>query len=51
GGNMTPGEFTGLVTAMIAIFPPLKRLTNVHAKLQKGVAAAQSIFALLDCGD
>ena len=46
--DLTPGEFTTFFLAMAAIIPPLKRLTDVHAELQKGVAAADSLFVILD---
>lgn len=47
-GDITAGTFMSVVGAMTAIMPPLKRLTNVHAQVQRGVAAAESIFAILD---
>ncbi|OUR64697.1 lipid A export permease/ATP-binding protein MsbA [Methylophaga sp. 42_25_T18] len=45
---ITPGSFISFVTAMFMILTPLKRLTKVNAKLQGGIAAADSIFTLLD---
>jgi subfamily B ATP-binding cassette protein MsbA len=45
---LTPGEFVGFVTAMSMLFEPIRRLTNVNATIQSGLAAAQAIFALLD---
>jgi subfamily B ATP-binding cassette protein MsbA len=33
---------------MIATIPPLKRLTSVQSQVQKGIAAADSIFQVLD---
>jgi ATP-binding cassette, subfamily B, bacterial MsbA len=45
---LTPGEFVGFVTAMSMLFEPIRRLTNVNATIQSGLAAAQGIFALLD---
>ncbi|MEN9849104.1 MAG: lipid export permease/ATP-binding protein MsbA [Pseudomonadota bacterium] len=42
------GGFVSLFTAMGMIFAPLKRLTKVNDQLQQGLAAAQSIFELLD---
>jgi subfamily B ATP-binding cassette protein MsbA len=33
---------------MIATIPPLKRLTSVQSRIQKGIAAADSIFEVLD---
>ncbi len=46
--EITPGAFTSFMTAMLAILPSLKKLTNVHVMIQRGVAAADSIFELLD---
>jgi subfamily B ATP-binding cassette protein MsbA len=46
--QITPGSFISFVTAMFMILTPLKRLTKINAKLQRGIAAAQSIFELLD---
>lgn len=46
--GMTPGTFTSLMLAMGAILPSLKRLTTVQSNLQRGVAAAQDLFAVLD---
>lgn len=46
--TITVGSFTSFVAAMFMILTPLKRLTKVNAKLQAGIAAAESIFALLD---
>jgi len=45
---LTPGEFVAFITAMSMVFEPVRRLTNVNATLQRGLAAAESIFALLD---
>ncbi len=45
---LTPGEFVAFITAMSMVFEPVRRLTNVNATLQRGLAAAESIFTLLD---
>jgi subfamily B ATP-binding cassette protein MsbA len=45
---LTPGEFVAFITAMSMVFEPVRRLTNVNAVLQRGLAAAESIFGLLD---
>jgi ATP-binding cassette, subfamily B, bacterial MsbA len=47
-GTITVGGFVSFFTAMAAIFSPLKRLTNVNSRLQKGLAAAKTVFALID---
>jgi subfamily B ATP-binding cassette protein MsbA len=46
--EISAGTFTAIFTAMIATIPPLKRLTTVQAQVQKGIAAADSIFRVLD---
>ena len=46
--TMSVGDFSGFITAMVLLMTPLKRLTNVNAMIQKGVAAASSIFILID---
>jgi len=46
--SMTVGDFSGFITAMVLLMTPLKRLTNVNAMIQKGIAAAGSIFSLID---
>ena len=44
----TPGEFSSFIAAMLLLMDPLKRLTDINAILQRGIAGATSIFALLD---
>lgn len=46
--EVSPGVFMSVLAAMVASIPPLKRLTNVHLLIQKGVAAAESIFEVMD---
>jgi len=46
--EVTAGIFMSVLGAMVATIPALKRLTNVHVLIQRGVAAADSIFELLD---
>ncbi len=41
-------DFTGFIAAMLLLMTPLKHLTNVNASLQRGLAAAESVFGLLD---
>ena len=47
-GRMTAGSFVALLTAMMAMLPSLKRITNVQSLVQRGVAAADRLFAILD---
>jgi len=46
--QLTPGQFIAFITAMSLLFEPLRRLTSINTDLQKGIAASESIFALLD---
>ncbi|AFJ02440.1 Lipid A export ATP-binding/permease protein MsbA [Methylophaga frappieri] len=46
--QITVGDFISFITAMMMLLTPMKRLTKVNAKLQAGIAAAESIFGLLD---
>ncbi len=47
-GAMTRGDFISFVTATALLLSPVKRLTGMNEYLQRGVAAAESIFALMD---
>jgi subfamily B ATP-binding cassette protein MsbA len=44
----TVGGFLSFVTAMLMLTAPLKRLTGVTESLQRGLAASESVFDLLD---
>jgi subfamily B ATP-binding cassette protein MsbA len=44
----TVGGFVSFLGAMLMLLAPLKRLTNVSAQLQRGLAGAESVFALID---
>ena len=44
----TVGSFLSFVAAMLMLTAPIKRLTGVSEHMQRGLAAAESIFALLD---
>ena len=46
--RMTVGTFASFFAAMGLIFPPIKRLTGINARLQRGIAAASSVFSLID---
>lgn len=46
--NITVGNFMSFVVAMMLLMPSIKRLTTVMPMVQRGVAAAESIFTLLD---
>ena len=46
--DFSAGEFMSFLTAMIAMFDPIKRITGVLQSMQKGLAAAESVFSFLD---
>ena len=46
--QLTVGGFVSFLTAMLMLLSPLKRLTSVNEPLQRGLAAAEMIFDLLD---
>ncbi len=42
------GTFMSYLTAMIMMFAPIKRLSEVNVTLQRGIAASESIYELID---
>ena len=46
--QLTVGGFVSFLAAMLMLLSPLKRLTSVSEPLQRGLAAAEMIFDLLD---
>ncbi len=42
------GTFMSYLTAMIMLFAPIKRLSEVNVTLQRGIAASESVFELID---
>lgn len=47
-GNSTAGEFIAYITACIMLSKPIRELTMVNEKIQRGLAAAESLFSLID---
>src|SRR5262245_32097232 len=47
-GRTTAGEFASFMIAMLMLLAPLKRLTDINAPLQRGLAAAESVFGMID---
>jgi ATP-binding cassette, subfamily B, bacterial MsbA len=45
---ITAGGFTSFITAMLMIMAPLKHLADVNGPLQRGMAAAEAVFKLMD---
>ena len=46
--SMDPGSFFSFITALLLAYEPMKRLANLNAALQEGLAGAQRLFQLLD---
>jgi subfamily B ATP-binding cassette protein MsbA len=46
--EISVGTFMSFITAMILIFAPIKRLAEINVVLQRGLAASESVFKLLD---
>jgi len=49
--RLSPGEFIAFFSAMMWMLQPVRRITNVNATLQRGVAGADSLFQILDEDD
>ena len=50
-GALSAGQFIAFFSAMMLMLQPVRRITNVNATLQRGVAGADSLFADLDEDD
>jgi subfamily B ATP-binding cassette protein MsbA len=47
-GGMSTGQFVAFLTAAGLITKPLRQLTDISTQVQKGIAAAESVFAVMD---
>ncbi len=47
-GSITPGEFTAVAALMLGMLKPMKALGQLSSQMSQGIAAAQSIFEVLD---
>ncbi|MDF1544627.1 MAG: ABC transporter ATP-binding protein [bacterium] len=47
-GELDAGDFMTYVIAMFAMIKPVKSLSQIHIKIQEGMAAAERIFSVLD---
>jgi subfamily B ATP-binding cassette protein MsbA len=47
-GVSTPGTFFSFLTALIMLYEPVKRLTNVNNTIQQGIAGAVRVFSIID---
>jgi subfamily B ATP-binding cassette protein MsbA len=46
--QLSVGEFAAFITGMLMLTAPLKRVTDINEYLQKGLAASESVFKLID---
>ncbi len=46
--DASTGEFIAYITAAILIPKPVRQLSSINSKMQKGIAAALSVFEILD---
>ena len=47
-GQLSSGEFTSFVAALLLMYGPVRRLSRVNANIQQAVAASERVFQLLD---
>ncbi|WP_166255324.1 lipid A export permease/ATP-binding protein MsbA [Marinobacter salicampi] len=47
-GSMSTGELVAFITAATTMAKPIRQVTSVHARIQKGVAAAHDVFGTID---
>jgi subfamily B ATP-binding cassette protein MsbA len=50
-GHLTTGAFVSFLTALFAMYTPVKRLSRVNATLQAALAAGERVMAVLDRHD
>ena len=46
--HVSPGTFTVIVTAMVSVLRPFRRLSTINQAIQEGITASRSVFAILD---
>lgn len=47
-GVMLAGDFSAFVLALLFLYEPIKRLTNIHNIFQQGIGAAAKVFSYMD---
>jgi ABC-type multidrug transport system fused ATPase/permease subunit len=47
-GQITVGGFVSFITAMLMLLAPLKQLAEINGPLQRGMAAAEEVYNLID---
>jgi subfamily B ATP-binding cassette protein MsbA len=48
GGERTTGQLFSFISALLLAYEPMKRLAQLNANLQEGLAAAARVFEMLD---
>ena len=46
-GDLTTGEFTSFMTALLLMYGPVRKLSRVNANIQQAIAASERIFEVL----
>ena len=46
--QLTSGEFTSFVAALLLMYGPIKKLSRVNANIQQAIAASERVFEMLD---
>jgi subfamily B ATP-binding cassette protein MsbA len=47
-GALSPGAFVAFMSSLMAMQSPIKNLTKINEPMQRGLAAAESVFGLID---
>jgi subfamily B ATP-binding cassette protein MsbA len=47
-GDLTSGEFSSFMAALLLMYGPAKKLSRVNANIQQAIAASERIFDMLD---
>ncbi len=47
-GYSTPGTFVAFIAALLMLYEPIKRLTNINNTINQGIAGADRIFSIID---
>ncbi len=50
-GTSSPGTFFSFIAALVMLYEPVKKLDNSNRQIQKSLASAERVFALLDGPD
>ncbi len=45
---LSPGQFTSFIIALLMLYEPVKRLTNIHNIFEQAIGASQNVFEYLD---